>query len=250
MNETITQQQKPHPRNFSHSNQSSPKNESLGTIMLTDRAKIITRIKNQDKLDEMIPYFFRMSLLFIMIYGVCLGVYSGNGFQIISSGIKTPMLFFCTMFICAPALYACNILIGPRLSLKQIITLLILKTYFIAFILISAAPILLYFTFTSNSYEFTSLLNITICMVAGSCGVYMLWKEMLEFAKECEGTFMVSLLRIWLFIYMFVGTQMAWSLKPFIGSSDQFVWFRPENGNVYITIVKLIISLFNPSQYS
>jgi hypothetical protein len=75
--------------------------------------------------------------------------------------------------------------------------------------------------------------------------VYMLWKEMNHFSKTSTGTFMKSMLQIWLLIYMFVGTQIAWSLRPFIGYLDEFVWFGKEPGNFYIRSIELLISLFH-----
>lgn len=231
-----------------HSQSSRKEKENLGALMLTNRKQLIERIQNNDRLDEIIVYFFVMSIVCIVAYGMCLGFHSGFVLQIFSSGIKAPILFYGTMLICTPALYACNALIGPQLSFKQILSLLILKTYFISFILISAAPILFYFSFTSDSYEFTSVLNIVICAIAGSCGIYMLWTEMNRFSDQCKGKFMKVMLQIWLFIYMFVGTQMAWSLRPFIGYLDHFVWWGEESGNFYIRSIELLMTLLHIQQ--
>ena len=39
------------------------------------------------------------------------------------------------------------------------------------------------------------------------------------------------ILTIWVVIYMLVGTQMGWILRPFIGNPNtEFAWFRPREG--------------------
>jgi hypothetical protein len=53
------------------------------------------------------------------------------------------------------------------------------------------------------------------------------------------------MLRAWLVVYAFVGIQMAWVLRPFIGNPDQPTrFFREESwGNAYEVIFDLMVSL-------
>ena len=42
---------------------------------------------------------------------------------------------------------------------------------------------------------------------------------------------------LWVFLYAFVGSQMAWTLRPFIGApSMDFELFRQLGGNFYANI--------------
>jgi hypothetical protein len=44
-------------------------------------------------------------------------------------------------------------------------------------------------------------------------------------------------LRLWILVYAFVGSQMAWTLRPFIGApSMRFELFRQLGGNFYTNI--------------
>jgi len=54
------------------------------------------------------------------------------------------------------------------------------------------------------------------------------------------------LLRLWLVIYAFVGIQMGWLLRPFIGDPDiPITFFRPNAwGNAYVTVLQRIWSAF------
>jgi hypothetical protein len=50
------------------------------------------------------------------------------------------------------------------------------------------------------------------------------------------------MLRLWLLIYVFVGIQMAWILRPFVGSPlSETRFFREEAfTNAYIAVSRLI----------
>ncbi len=51
----------------------------------------------------------------------------------------------------------------------------------------------------------------------------------------------MSLLYIWIVLFGFVGTQLAWTLRPFFGSpGEPFALFRHINGTFYADIVHTI----------
>ena len=52
-----------------------------------------------------------------------------------------------------------------------------------------------------------------------------------------------QLLRVWLLLYVFVGIQMAWVLRPFIGDPRLPVaFFRAEAwGNAYVVVARLVV---------
>jgi len=52
-----------------------------------------------------------------------------------------------------------------------------------------------------------------------------------------------QLLRVWFLLYVFVGIQMAWVLRPFIGDPDLPVaFFRTDAwGNAYVVVAQLLI---------
>jgi hypothetical protein len=55
----------------------------------------------------------------------------------------------------------------------------------------------------------------------------------------------MTLLYVWILLFGFVGTQLAWTLRPFVGSpGEPFQLFREIDGNFYVDIVRTIGSLF------
>jgi len=54
-----------------------------------------------------------------------------------------------------------------------------------------------------------------------------------------------KIVRAWTLIYIFVGTQLAWILRPFIGDPGSFAWFRHIGGNFYSGTIRIILDVFN-----
>jgi hypothetical protein len=55
----------------------------------------------------------------------------------------------------------------------------------------------------------------------------------------------MALVNIWIVLFGFVGTQLAWTLRPFFGSpGEPFEFFRQIEGNFYAEIVRTIGDLF------
>jgi hypothetical protein len=80
------------------------------------------------------------------------------------------------------------------------------------------------------------LLNVGIFTLSGIVGVIFLSQGMrIVSAGGKEGArARRNVVRLWILVYAFVGSQMAWTLRPFIGApSMQFELFRQLGGNFY-----------------
>jgi hypothetical protein len=63
--------------------------------------------------------------------------------------------------------------------------------------------------------------------------------------KAPEPRVNMTLIRIWVLLFGFVGTQLAWTLRPFVGEPDHdFEIFRSIEGNFYVNIVQTLGELF------
>jgi hypothetical protein len=64
-------------------------------------------------------------------------------------------------------------------------------------------------------------------------------------APEAQKSPSMTLLYIWILLFGFVGTQLAWTLRPFFGSPGmKFSLYREINGNFYAEIIHTIARLF------
>jgi len=178
------------------------------------------------------------SIAFMALYGGVLGS-THSLWQALSSAIKLPILFVATLIVCAPTLYFFNVLFGSNQSITQNIALILTAITVTAVILLSFAPITMFFLLTTSHYQFFKLLNVVIFAIAGIAGVVFLSQGMrVVSGREGEGNRARRwLLYMWIIVYAFVGSQMAWTLRPFIGAPSMgFELFRQLGGNFYTNI--------------
>jgi hypothetical protein len=182
------------------------------------------------------------SIAFLALYGAVMGS-THSLWQTFSSAIKLPVLFLATLIVCSPTLYFFNVLLGSNQSLSQNIALILTAITVTAVLLLSFAPITLFFLLTTSHYQFFKLLNVAVFSIAGSMGVIFLSQGMqvVSASSQDGGKARRRVLRLWILVYAFVGSQMAWTLRPFIGApSMRFELFRHLGGNFYTNIVASI----------
>jgi hypothetical protein len=117
----------------------------------------------------------------------------------------------------------------------------------ISVLLFSFAPITLFFLLSTFNYQFFKLLNVAIFSITGFIGVKFLYQGMRLLSEEDKEGLetRMSVLRFWLILYAFVGTQLAWTLRPFFGTPEApFELFRQMQGNFYLDIVKAFGEIF------
>jgi hypothetical protein len=211
--------------------------------ILRNRGAFFEEIRNGEDLGPKTRNMLMGSVLFFAIHGAVLGI-SNSAVQALSSAIKLPILYLITLAICLPTLYFFNLLFGSKLTLAQTFALIMTAIAVTAVLTLSFAPIALFFWLTAPSYEFYKLLNVGILSVTGVAGLSFLWQGM-RHVHRSEGMGVRNLiLWIWILVYGFVGTQMAWTLRPFFGAPGlPFQIFRNLGGNFYVNIVQSFIRL-------
>lgn len=179
------------------------------------------------------------SVSFFALYGAVMGS-SHSLWQTMSSAVKLPILFLATLFVCVPSLYFFSLLFGSNQSLSQSVTVILTAITVTAVLLLSCAPITLFFLLTTPSqYQFFKLLNVAIFSISGLMGIVFLYQGIkVVSGSEREGaTTRKWVLIMWMFVYAFVGSQMAWTIRPFIGApGSPFELFRQLGGNFYSNV--------------
>ncbi len=207
--------------------------------ILRNRYYFFNEIRQGINLPEKMRAMLISSIAFLALYGAVMGS-THSLWQALSSAAKLPILFLATLIVCSPMLYFFNILFGSDQSLTQNIALILTAITVTAVLLLSFAPIAMFFLLTTSNYQFFKLLNVAVFIAAGGMGVLFLSQGMrVVSAAGQEGTgARRTVLRLWILVYAFVGSQMAWTLRPFIGApSMNFELFRQFGGNFYTNIV-------------
>lgn len=211
--------------------------------LLRDRRMFLDEVRSETKLESKIGSLLIASTFFFAIYGGIIGSY-GGGLQIIASAIKLPALYLLTLLICVPTLYFFDILFGSKLSFKQYIVMALTSVSVISVLLFSFAPVVLFFLISVQGYRFFLLLNVLVMTITGCVGVRLFYKGMVDIAGPdgFDQKMRLTLLKGWVVLYGLVGSQLGWTLRPFVGSSDRtFEIFRPEvEGNFYSNVFRAL----------
>jgi hypothetical protein len=176
----------------------------------------------------------------LFLYGIVMGSY--NGFrQAISSGIKVPLLFSLALLVCFPVFFVIQHVLGSRLGFWQMFKIILSGFVMVSLVMASFAPIVIFFLITGDNYSFLKLLHVAIFGLSGFFGMKTIL-DALRFSCEKKKVYPkvgVTVFRFWIVILAFVGMQLAWNLRPFIGSRElPFELFRKREGNFYLAVIQ------------
>jgi hypothetical protein len=187
-------------------------------------------------------------LLFSFTYGVVMGSYNGV-LQSLVTGIKVPSLLFLSLLICFPALFVIQYMIGSTMTISQMANIIFSGFIVFTTIALSFAPIVIFFMITSNSYAFLKLLHVAIFTFSGIFAVKTIING-LSYSCEKKNVYPklgMQIFRIWVIILAFVSSQLAWNLRPFVGSRDlPFELFRARESNFYVAVIQSVGGIFTP----
>ena len=213
-------------------------NLAIIETILRNRHQFFVEVREGIELSAKMRAMLVSSIAFFALYGAVMGS-THSLWQTLSSAAKLPALFLATLVVCSPTLYFFNLIFGSNQSLTQNFALILTAITVTAVLLLSFTPIVLFFLLTTNSYQLFKLLNVGCFTISGIVGVIFLSQGMrVVSAGGSEGTSArQNVVRVWILVYAFVGSQMAWTLRPFIGApSMKFELFRQLGGNFYANI--------------
>ena len=184
---------------------------------------------------------------FTFAYGLVMGSYNGL-YQASLSGGKIWGLFMLTVIICFPSFYIVQIVLGSKIGLKQLLIMILSGLVMTSTLIIAFAPIVLLFQLIKSSYNFIQLLHVAIFAFSGVFGMRVVL-DSLKNACEVQAVYPkigLTVFKFWVVIFAFVGLQLSWNLRPFIGTKDMpFQLFRAQSQeNVYVTILQSFGSMF------
>jgi len=189
--------------------------------------------------NRLIIYQILVICTFTFLYGIVMGSYH-SFVQSISAGLKVTFLFLSALIICFPSFFVIQQVLGSRMTLRQMLIIVMSGFVLASSIALSFAPIVILFQITGGNYHFLQLLHVAIFLFSGIFGMRLMI-EALKFACEKKDIYPkigVTVFRIWIIILAFVGIQLAWNLRPFLcNKNEEFKLFRKYEGNFYTAIV-------------
>ncbi len=186
--------------------------------------------------------------VFGMTYGGVMGSFAGvfgqRFLQVVYSAVKVPLLLMVTFALSLPFFYVVNSLYGLREDFGKVLRALLATQAGVTVILASLSPLTILWYVSFDNYRAAVLFN-TLMFAAASVLAQFILKRFYRPLIE-KNPMHLRLLKLWITIYGFVGIQMGWTLRPFIGSPNSPTqFFRDEAwGNAYLELYRIITSVF------
>ena len=195
--------------------------------------------RNKVQSNRLILYQILIICVFTFIYGMVMGSYHSL-LQSLVAGLKLIFLFLCALLICFPSFFVIQQVLGSKMTLRQMIIIVLSGFVLTSAIALSFSPIIILFQITGGNYHFLQLLHVAIFLFSGIFGMKLMI-EALKYACEKKNIYPqvgVTVFRIWIIILAFVGIQLAWNLRPFLcNKTEEFKLFRKYEGNFYTAII-------------
>jgi hypothetical protein len=237
--------------------------------LLRDRSEFFSEVAARKDYARKVGDLLLIYLVLAALYGAVMGSFWGWGDGAwrfaVADVAKVPMLFILTLVVCLPALYVSNVLLGTRLAFGPMVMLWLGALTVSSITLAACSPIVAFFMLSSRDYGFIMLLHVGVFAIAGLYGVWFLASGVRATALAETGPAPVprdpqlgelppvyagsklSILRVWLLVFAFVGTQMAWIMRPYVsGAHTEFEIVRPISGNFYVTVGRLLSGVGAP----
>ena len=195
-----------------------------------------------------ITHLLAMLCMFGFLYGAVMGSFGGFApdrlLQVLYSALKVPLLLTVTFGLSAPSFFVLNTLFGLRDDFGKAIRALTATQAGLTIILASLAPFTALWYLSCGHYQGSILFNAAMfgtASISAQILLRRLYRPLIQRNRRH-----LWLLRSWLVIYAFVGIQMGWTLRPFVGDPHAPVqFFRAQAvGNAYVRLAEIILSVF------
>ena len=180
---------------------------------------------------------------FGVFYGAVMGTYGGGAaeriWQVVYSALKVPLLLMATFLLSLPSFFVLNTLLGLRGDFGRVVGSLLATQAGLTVILASLAPVTAFWYVSGSGYQPAILFNGLMFAVASLSAQWLLRREYRPLiARHRAHRWM---LQTWIVIYVFVGIQMGWVLRPFIGDPRAPVQFFREDSwsNAYVVVIEM-----------
>ncbi|HEX6812542.1 MAG TPA: hypothetical protein VF384_13030 [Planctomycetota bacterium] len=173
------------------------------------------------------------------LHGLALGASSGEPALAVYSAIKVPLLLLCSCLVTLPNFYVLHALLGLSADFAAACRGLWAAQAALAIALGAFAPVVVFvFASTNDGYLLTLLdgLLFALAAVVGQVVLARHYRPLLARDRRHRVT-----LASWAVLYVFFAVQLAWVLRPFLGTPGYPVEFLRSNAleqNAYVVLIE------------
>ncbi len=186
-----------------------------------------------------------MVIGFGSIYGMIMGTFDLGSIErlpmLAYGGIKVPLLLLATTALCLPVFVLFNTILGLGDDLREATEAILAGQAGLSIALASLSPVTALWYLSSDNYTAARLFNMAAFTAGAAVGGFIMWRcyRRLIRRNRCHHIMLAA----WLCLYAFVGIQMGWTLRPFIGNPGMPVSFFRQGAftNAYLAVARIIL---------
>ena len=196
--------------------------------LLRDRGALFDAI---DRGDDLAGISWRGLLTAVAgsaVFGLAVGVYAGTVGQALASLLKMPSLLVCTTLLTFPSFFVLQSWRAPRpLDWRRAMALLATMLGATGLVWGALAPPVLFLVASIRNYDLAQFLSLLVGAFGGLVGLAVLVAGYRRLCDPLGNIFRSKFLVLYFVIFGAVGAQLAWMLRPYVGSpSLPFQLFR------------------------
>ena len=149
-------------------------------------------------------------------FGLMVGTFSG-GDQLWAAPVKIILGVFASGLICLPSLYIFACLSGYDITARSVVGVLVAVLCLTALLLLGFTPVVWVFSQSITSLPFMATMVLAFWIIAVGFGLSLLFRS-----ARFLGAHNTGHLTIWALVFVTVALQMSTTLRPIIGTADDF----------------------------
>lgn len=178
------------------------------------------------------------------LYGLVMGSFGGltedRWLQLAFSALKVPMLIAVTSVLAMPSFFVLNSIAGLRNDFAEAVKAIAISQGTVGIVLACLAPFTAVWYLSSKDYFEATTFNGIMFAIASFAAQSVLRRRYAPLVAR--NTRHRTMLLFWIVLYIFVGIQMGWTLRPFVGDPTVApTFFRKDTwGNAYLKVAEVV----------
>jgi hypothetical protein len=179
-----------------------------------------------------------------LLFGAAVGCWQG-GRQIAFAGLKLSLATVGALVLCAPAFYAILAVFDRPWTARSVLSLMLAAGARLSLVLLATTPVLWLAINLGAPYDLTKLLAAFAYALAGLCALVLLLHGV------GEGRGKVASLALFVGVFLLVGAQTSWTLRPYIGTPgvhEVALFTREREGGLVLQLLDACKHLGGPTR--
>jgi hypothetical protein len=178
------------------------------------------------------------------LYGAVMGSFAldraERWLMVLFAAVKMPILLLGTTAVCLPGFFVLNSVLGLRQDFGRAFGAILSGQAALAVTLLSLAPVTRLCYDSGTTHRGAILFNAMVFLLATGVAQEVTRRRYRGLIAAHPNHRIA--LALWAILYAFVGIQMGWTLRPFIGAPGLSVsFFRPEPfSNAYVVVFRMV----------